>query len=399
MDQPVPERTACMKTLTTRLLISALFLSIALAACARPAQPISPPVTVMATTSAVLISSTPIPAIMVLASETPMPPTFTPSASVPSLPTDTDTPQPSIMPSPTSALATATTMWGIVSTQTYTDGMVGLYVPAGNFLMGSTDAEVSQVEKEAGCPGCYSGEKPQHTIYLDAFWIDRADVTNAMFAQFVQTAKYKTDAEKAGSGYAYNPSTGGWSDTQGTNWQHPHGPSSNINDLDDHLVVQVSWNDAQLYCDWAGRQLPTEAQWEKAARGTDGAKHPWGNGPVAGNLLNFADNNLNVDWADKTIDDGYQFTSPVGHYAAGASPYGVLDMAGNVWQWVADWYSLDYYANSPGRNPLGPNSGGSRVLRGVGWDLRAMFVRSTGRPWYNPDFRNDYTGFRCSRSP
>jgi serine/threonine-protein kinase len=292
------------------------------------------------------------------------------------------------------------------------DGMTLVYVPAGEFLMGATDAEVAQALKDcsgSGFPECdlINSEKPQHTVSLDAYWIDKTDVTNAMFAQFVQATGYKTNAEKQGYAYVLNLSKGLsngisaelWEPIPGANWQHPRGPGSDIKGLDDHPVVQVSWNEAKAYCEWAGRQLPTEAQWEKAARGPDGRKYPWGNDPVAGNLLNFADKNLAVSWADKTIDDGYQFTSPVGHYPKGASPYGVLDMAGNVDQWVADWYDEKYYASSPAQNPPGPASGQNRVERGGAYLGSTWNFRTAYRDWEVPEFGLDFLGFRCVRSP
>jgi len=312
---------------------------------------------------------------------TPEPPTVTPTATP-------------IPPTPTPALGIGSTL---VSDK---DGMKLVYVPAGNLLMGSTDAQVSQAQKEdAQCSSCFNEEKLQHTVYLDAYWIDQTDVTNALFAKFVAATGYQTDAEKAGSGYAFDPASDNWAYTKGANWQHPRGPNSDLQGLDQHPVVQVSWNDATAYCQWAGRRLPTEAEWEKAARGTDGRIYPWGNQPVAGNLLNFADKNLNVSWADKTIDDGYQYTSPVGHYPDGASPYGALDMAGNVWQWVNDRFSGTYYSSSPAKNPTGPTSGPNRGLRGGAWVNVIWSVRAAIRGGGPPDNRDDFGGFRCARSP
>lgn len=142
--------------------------------------------------------------------------------------------------------------------------MVLLYVPAGNFLMGSADSD----------PNALPEEQPQHTVQLDAFWIDRTDVTNAMFAMFVKATGHKTDGERLGDGVVCV--NGDCHSTIGADWQHPNGPSSNLDGRANHPVVQVSWNDASSYCAWAGRRLPSEAEWEKAARGTDGRLYPWG---------------------------------------------------------------------------------------------------------------------------
>jgi formylglycine-generating enzyme required for sulfatase activity len=225
--------------------------------------------------------------------------------------------------------------------------------------------------------------------------MDQTEVTNAQFTHFVATTGYTTDAEIAGWGYAFMDNQ--WRPVNGADWRHPGGPTTTLAGLDNLPVVLVSWNDANAYCQWAGRQLPTEAQWEKAARGTDGRIYPWGNQNVAGNLLNFADLHLGVSWADKTVNDGYEFTAPVGSYPAGASPYGVLDLAGNVWEWVADWYADKYYAESPAQNPPGPSSGQGRVMRGGGWSDVAARVRAASRRHEPPDSRHADVGFRCSR--
>jgi eukaryotic-like serine/threonine-protein kinase len=266
------------------------------------------------------------------------------------------------------------------------DGMELVYVPAGDFLMGSDDGDAYAL----------SDEKPQHLVYLDAYWIDKTEVTNAMFDRFVEATGHETDAERDGGAWVYNECN--WSNVSGANWRRPEGPGSDIGSRMDHPVVQVSWSDAEAYCRWAGRRLPTEAEWEKAARGSDGRKYPWGEGPPAGDLLNFADVNLGCSWADLTQDDGHERTAPVGTYPAGASPYGVLDMAGNVSEWVADWYG-DYYAVSPKDNPQGPATGTTRVVRGGSWDHYDDGVRAAYRNASTPDGRFDVIGFRCARSP
>jgi len=182
---------------------------------------------------------------------------------------------------------------------------------------------------------------------------------------------------------------------------HPHGPDSDIIGLDQHPVVQVNYEDAWAYCRWVGRRLPTEAEWEKAARGADGRIYPWGNQPVANRLLNFADKNFASDWSDLSIDDGYEYTSLVGAYRNGASPYGALDMAGNVRNWVQDWYDKIYYSSLSATqpNPQGPTDGEFRVARGGSWGQIAQRTRSAYRDRFHPIARNDITGFRCVLTP
>ncbi len=284
-----------------------------------------------------------------------------PATSTPVSPTATSTHvRPTNTPSPT-----LSPTLGIGSTRiAKVDGMMQIYVPAGSFTMGSDNG--------------FDYEKPVHTVTLDAFWIDKTEVTNAMFTKFVQTTGYKTDAEKAGKAYAYiiNDSE----EVNGAQWRNPRGPSSSINGLDLHPVVQISWGDAQAYCSWAGRRLPTEAEWEKAARGDkDAREYPWGDAKPDGTLLNFADKNLDVSGAGKTTDDGYKFTAPVGSYPKGVSPYGALDMAGNVWEWVVD-----------------------RLLRGGSWHDDGYFVRVSLGINLAPSLPilwRQYVGFRCASSP
>ncbi len=223
-------------------------------------------------------------------------------------------------------------------------------VPAGEFRMGT-----------AGGSG---DETPQHTVYLDAFQIDRTEVTNALYAQCVAagvcTAPSSVNSNKRSSYYG--------------NSQFANYP-----------VINVSWEDARKYCAWSGGRLPTEAEWEKAARGTDGRAYPWGNESPDAQRCNF----------DRNIGD----TTPVGGYPAGASPYGALDMAGNVWEWTADWYAEEYYATSPAANPQGPATGDARVLRGGSWYNDERSVRAANRYGDFPGDWDDFIGFRCVRSP
>ena len=259
--------------------------------------------------------------------------------------------------------------------------MVMVYVPAGEFLMGSTNLDLDARDDE----------KPQHTVYLDAFWIDKTEVTNAMFERFVAAAGYKTDAEKEGWGYAFTGSQ--WETVKSVDWRHPHGASTSIKGLDNHPVVLVTWNDARTYCQWAGRQLPTEAQWEKAARGTDGRIYPWGNQTAT------CDYAVMDDGSGDSCGKGIG-TWPVGSRPKGVSPYGALDVAGNVWEWVADRYSKNYYAQSPTRQPEGPSSGQYRVLRGGGWlHYLPTYVRAASRLDISPNYRVNDIGFRCVLVP
>ncbi len=266
-------------------------------------------------------------------------PTATPTAVPTANPTATPTPIPTTMP-------TATPVPGATQVSA-TDGMVMVYVPAGDFSMGSL----------AGFPD----EQPVHTVYLDAYWIDRTEVTNEMYSQCVQAGAclrpYNTHSNTHFS-YYFNL------------------------DYANYPVIALKWSSAETYCAWAGRRLPTEAEWEKAARGTDGRNYPWGNGNPSSGLLNF-----NSPAGD---------TASVGSYKFGASPYGVLDMAGNVTEWVADWYAAGYYGISPSSNPTGPATGQYRVLRGGSWHSDEYSVRSADRHWIEPDTRDITIGFRCA---
>ena len=264
------------------------------------------------------------------------------------------------------------------------DGMLLVYIPGGNFVMGSTSADSS----------AFTDEMPQHTVQLSSFWIDQTEVTNGMFTRFVSETGYVTDAESYGWGGVWNGT--GWARVSGATWNHPQGPSSSLSGLENYPVVQVSWNDAQAYCRWAGRSLPSEAQWEAAARGTDGRLYPWGNQSVTSGMANFADTNLNVEWNLSNVNDGYQYVAPAGQFTAGASPYGVLDMAGNVWEWNQDWYGETYYSSSPQNDPGGPAGGDRRVMRGGSWGSRWRYLRCANRLRAEPDYRDAGTGFRCA---
>jgi len=278
------------------------------------------------------------------------PPTATPA---PPAPTATPTPVP---PTPTPEPAIGSTMVSPV------DGMEMVYVPAGEFPMGSRE----------GDSGADSDQFLLYTVYLGGFWIDRTEVTNEQYRRCVEagTCRALTSCDWGEPTYA-DPTKA------------------------DHPVVCVPWENANNYCGWASRRLPTEAEWEKAARGTDGRKYPWGNS-FDGSRLNFCDANCEFDHRDSNADDGYERTAPVGSYPRGSSPYGVLDMAGNVWEWVADWFAPDYSGDSPASNPSGPTTGDRRVLRGGGWYYNERLARAAIRNSGYPNFRSYHVGFRCA---
>jgi formylglycine-generating enzyme required for sulfatase activity len=264
------------------------------------------------------------------------------------------------------------------------DEMGMVYVPAGPFSMGSDEG--------------YSDMLPIHDVTLDGFWIDRMEVNNDQFAEFVSGTGYRTTAEETGRGVIITES-GAFEDTRGADWQHPQEPESDLRSLGNHPVVLVSWYDARAYCEWAGGILPTEAQWEYAARGPEGLEYPWGEN-FDGEKANYCDISCGFDWKDEAYDDGYARTAPVGIYPEGASWTGTLDMAGNVWEWVNDWYDSKYYADVAAENPMGPVSGQLKVLRGGGWFQPSisdpqMDLRSAYRLESFPEYRNDHLGFRC----
>ena len=276
------------------------------------------------------------------------------------------------------------------------DGAEMVLVPAGEFSMGSDADEIDRLlpgwPNEVIKP--YEPEIPRHRVSLDAFYIDKYEVTNARFQQFVQATGHRTQAEREGSGYVYTGQE--WEQVNGANWRAPRGPGSSIASLEQHPVVQVSQEDAKAYCAWAGKRLPAEAEWEKAARGTDGRIYPWGN-QFDGRRANFCDANCETTWKDNPVNDGYCYTAPVGSYEGGKSPYGAYDMAGNVWEWVADWFDASYYRNSTARNPQGPASGSLAVPRGGGWDGGEFDVRAPNRNGYVPADRRGNIGFRCAK--
>jgi formylglycine-generating enzyme required for sulfatase activity len=276
------------------------------------------------------------------------------------------------------------------------DGAVMVFVPAGEFLMGASAADLSLVG--AGGPPKLAGgdEQPQHPVTLEAYWIDQTEVTNAQFSNFANLTGYQTTAQV--EGYGTSPGQ----EIEGANFFHPRGSETGIDDKLDHPVVQVSWHDATTYCEWAGARLPTEPEWEKAAKGPANDRvFPWGNAfqlpefDVA-TVTNFCSSSCPVEAGrDPNVDDGFAYTAPVGRFPAGASPYGVLDMAGNVWEWVDG-----FYQGYPGTTyeQAGDFGESYRVVRGGSWDNAAQHLRTTFRQNNEPRLRSDGTGFRCAIS-
>jgi formylglycine-generating enzyme required for sulfatase activity len=233
-------------------------------------------------------------------------------------------------------------------------------VPAGDFTMGSNEDD--------------DHAKPVHVVYLDAFYIDKYEVTNALYKACADAdacspllnAPYKACADPG----ACDPAE----QAEPTYYGNP--------EFDNYPVIFVSWDKAQAFCAWRGTRLPTEAEWEKAARGTDGRIYPWGDA-LSCIFANYG----------HCVGD----TTPIGSYEDGRSPYGVYDMTGNVWEWVADWYSESYYESSPTENPLGPESGQNRVLRGGAWDNDYGLRTTTRNSSPSESGFLDVIGFRCAR--
>jgi formylglycine-generating enzyme required for sulfatase activity len=213
-------------------------------------------------------------------------------------------------------------------------------IPAGEFMMGADDDQIAAM--------------PRHPVYLDSFYIDVYEVTQTRYRECLEA---------------------GGCDTE-------HGKNLNTPIWDEHPMMDINWYDSQEYCEWRGGSLPTEAQWEKAARGTDERRYPWGNEPVTCERARYGD----CGW----------MTAPVGSHPAGVSPYGVHDMAGNAWEFVYDWYDQDYYKDSPYENPTGPERDtGWKSERGGAWFYEASLMSSIWRNHAKPTWHFDYVGFRC----
>ena len=290
------------------------------------------------------------------------------------------------------------------------------WIPAGKFTMGSNDGQPD--------------EKPLHDVKLKGFWMDRYEVTNNQFEKFVEATRYVTTAERAPDPALFpgapkenlvpgsvvftppeqvislNDHMQWWKYVPGASWRHPQGPQSDLNGLGEHPVVHVSYDDAEAYAKWAGKRLPTEAEWEYAARGgLEQNPYPWGRERFPKGLWM-----MNI-WQgvfpkENKREDGFHFSAPVGSFPPNG--YGLHDMAGNVWEWVADWYRHDYYSKSPRENPKGPSDSfdpdepglQKRISRGGSYlcsDMYCKGYRPSARMKCTPDTGLSHTGFRCAK--
>lgn len=267
--------------------------------------------------------------------------------------TETITVFPTFVPSPTIETRSSANLGK--------DGMKLIFIPDGEFVMGTNGGEPDQ--------------KPSHSVYLSSYWIDETEVTTAMFAEFLNEMGNQFEGN---STWISSPDSDDIMQISGGFWRPTTG-------YENYPVVEVTWYGANAYCAWAGRRLPTEAEWEKAARGSAGKILPWG-GSLDCSYANYGGCNGGV--------------KPVGSYPQGESPYGVLDMFGNVWEWVYDKYGTDYYRESPSANPLGSASGKHHILRGAAWDTTDVIrLQITFRYNRDPNLTSGSYGFRCALSP
>ena len=281
-----------------------------------------------------------------------------------------------------------------------TRGMVEL--PGGEFLMGTDD--------EVGFPA--DGEGPIRRVSLKPFYIDETSVTNAQFTRFVKSTRYQTEADQFGWSFVFHlfltkrarreathavTEVPWWLRVNGATWRHPEGPGSEVKDRMDHPAVHISWNDAISYAEWAGKRLPTEAEWEFSARGgLEQLRYAWGNELTPG-----GDHRCNIWQGDfpnrDTAEDGYSGTAPARSYEPNS--YGLYNVAGNVWEWTADWFSADHHVDGPRDNPQGPAQGDSRTTRGGSYLCHESYCnryRVAARSSSTPDSSTGNLGFRCA---
>jgi sulfatase modifying factor 1 len=257
-------------------------------------------------------------------------------------------------------------------------------VPGGTYRMGSDQGP--------------DNEKPAHAVTVHAFWMDRYELTNRAFERFVAATHYVTEAEKQGWSGVFDPRQSAWTSAKGADWRHPDGPQSSLDARWDHPVVHVCWDDANAFCGWAGKRLPTEAEWERAARGgREGAEYAWGD--TFKPRGRFRANTWQGTFPEKDRgEDGFAGIAPVGRFPPNA--YGLYDIIGNVWEWTADWYADDAYAQAAAGavDPKGAVSGTERVIRGGSWlcsDNYCTGYRVSARQHTPHDSGLNNVGFRC----
>ncbi len=280
-----------------------------------------------------------------------------------------------------------------------TDGMVLL--TGGEFLMGTDDVE-----------GFFAdGEGPIRRVTVQPFFIDRCAVSNAQFGAFAEATGYRTEAERSGWSFVFGgllpdgfPETRGvasapwWRQVEDADWCHPMGPQSSLDGVIDHPVVHVSWSDAQEFCAWAGKRLPTEAEWECAARGgLEQRRFPWGDEltPEGTHMCNIWQGTFP---SDNAVEDGYFGTAPVTAFEPNA--FGLYNVAGNVWEWCSDWFSPAFHVDGSRIDPWGPPSGQAKVIRGGSYLCHRSYCnryRVAARSSNTPDSSTGNTGFRCVR--
>jgi len=306
--------------------------------------------------------------------------------------------------SSTSDILTYQTLNSVNNTENAYDGMVS--IPSGDMVMGSEDKFAIVAD----------GEGPIRKVYVDSFWMDETEVTNFKFSKFIEETKWNTDAEKFGWSFVFieflSPSTletvddvveaaPWWCAVHGADWKHPEGLDSNILTRMDHPVTHVSWNDATAYCKWVNKRLPTEAEWELAARGGLHRKvYPWGN-----ELTRNGTHKLNIWQGDfplvNTGADGFNSTAPAKSFEA--NRYGLYNTCGNVWEWVSDWFTKDHQLptkEKPLRNPSGPKKGEMKVQKGGSYLCHKSYCfryRVSARIGTTPDSSSGNVGFRCAK--
>ncbi|WKA59256.1 formylglycine-generating enzyme family protein [Planococcus shenhongbingii] len=276
-----------------------------------------------------------------------------------------------------------------------------VYIPGGSFLMGTNDKE--------GFP--LDGEGPIRKVTVSPFYMDECTVTNADFKSFVTATGYITEAEKFGNSFVFYQflssetdkkvtqrvqQTPWWMVVEGACWKNPEGPDSTIDDRLDHPVIHISWNDAQAYCKWSGKRLPTEAEWEFAARGgLEQKKYPWGDELTPGGI-----HQCNI-WQGSfpkvnNKEDGYAGTAPAKSFPTNG--YGLYNISGNVWEWCSDWFSINIQSRGGGVNPKGPKTGDMRIMRGGSYLCHQSYCnryRVAARTSNTPDSSTGNIGFRC----